>query len=70
MTILNQKRVILVNDETSMGNPNSNTGIYITAAKVAQNGLVDDNKREKEETKKENSKKDSHPKVAYSKKAI
>ena len=45
MTILNQKKVRLVNDETSMKNPDYRTGIYITAAKVGQCTLVNDNKR-------------------------
>ena len=70
MLILNQKKVILVNDETSMRNPDSSSGIYLTAAKVAQGGLVADNRREKEETKKGNSKEDIHPKVASSKEAM
>ena len=35
MAILNQKKVKLVNDETSMRNPDSSSGIYLTAAKVA-----------------------------------
>ena len=57
MTILNQKKVRLVNDETSMRNPDSSMGIYLTAAKVAQCTLVADNRREKEEAKKETAKK-------------
>ena len=36
MEILNQKKVILVNDETSMRNPDSRSGIYLTATKVSQ----------------------------------
>ena len=36
MTTLNKKNVILVNDETSMRNPDVSTIIYFTAAKVAQ----------------------------------
>ena len=57
MTILNQKKVRLVNDETSTRNPDSSMGIYLTAAKVAQCTLVADNRREKEEAKKETAKK-------------
>ena len=53
-----------------MRNPDSSSGIYLTAAKVAQGGLVADNRREKEETKKGNSKEDIHPKVASSKEAM
>ena len=49
MTILYQNNVILVNDETSMNNPDSSLVIYLTAAKVAQCRLVDENRREKEE---------------------
>ena len=52
MAIINQKRVRLVNDETYMSNPDSSSGFYLTAAKVAQYGLVDRNRREKEEAKK------------------
>ena len=55
--ILNQNKVILVNDETSIRNPDSITGIYITADKVAQCRLVAENRREKEEAKKETAKK-------------
>ena len=51
MAILNQKKVIFVNDETSMRKPDSSSGIYLTAAKVAQRRLVADNRREKEEAK-------------------
>ena len=57
MTILNQKKVRLVNDETSTRNPDSSMGIYLTAAKVAQCTLVADNRRKKEEAKKEPAKK-------------
>ena len=39
MTILNQKTVRLVNDETSTRNLDSSMGIYLTAAKVAQCSL-------------------------------
>ena len=53
MTILHQKKVRLVNDEISRRNPDSSSGIYLTAAKVAQCTLVDENRREKEEAKKE-----------------
>ena len=47
ITILNQKKAILVNDENSMKNPDLSTGIYLTAAKVAQYRLVADNRTEK-----------------------
>ena len=57
MTILNQKETRLVNDETSMRNPDSRTRIYLTAAKVVKFRLVADNRREKEEAKKETVKK-------------
>ena len=43
----------MVNDETSRRNPDSGLGIYLTAAKVAQCRLLDDNKRENKEAKKE-----------------
>ena len=52
MAILNQKKVRLVNDETSMRNPDSSLVIYLTSAKLAQCRLVGDNRREKEEAKK------------------
>ena len=48
MTIINQKKVILVNDETSTRNPYFSTGIYLNAGKVAKYILVSDNRREKE----------------------
>ena len=57
MTIINQKKVIFVNDETSTSNPDFSTGIYLTADKVLQFRLVYDNRREKEEAKKEIAKK-------------
>ena len=59
MIILQQKNTRLVNDETSRRNIDSNLGIYLTAAKVAQYRLVADNRREKEEAKKETAKKTS-----------
>ena len=47
MVILNKKNVILVNDEISMRNQDSSSGIYLTAANVYQYRLVADNRREK-----------------------
>ena len=47
MKILNQKKVRLVNDETSMSYPDFSTVIYLTAAKGDQNRLVAENRREK-----------------------
>ena len=47
----------MVNDETSMRNPDSSLGIYLTAAKLAQRIIVAENKREKQEAKKERAKK-------------
>ena len=52
MTILNQKKVRLLNDETSMRNPDSSSGIYLTAVKVVQCKLVAENRIENEEAKK------------------
>ena len=52
MAIINKKRVRLLNDETYIRNPDSSSGFYLTAAKVAQYRLVDKNRREKEEAKK------------------
>ena len=46
MMILQQKKVRLVNDETSSSNPDSDSVIYLTADKVAQCKLVADNRRE------------------------
>ena len=57
MTIINQKKARLVNDETSSRNPYPSTGIYLTASKVAQFRLVAENRREKEKAKKETVKK-------------
>ena len=51
MAILNQKKVRLVNDETSTRNPDSSSVIYLTAAKVSKCRLVDENRRENEEAK-------------------
>ena len=42
----------MVNDETSRGNPDYVLVIYLTAAKVAQCILVDENRIEKVEAKK------------------
>ena len=50
------KKVILENDVTSRRNPDSSSGIYLTADKVSQCRLVYDNMREKEEAKKETAK--------------
>ena len=57
MAILNQNKVRLINDETSMRNPYYSSGIYLTAAKVAKCRLVADNMKEKEEAKRETAKK-------------
>ena len=57
MAILNQKKLRLVNDETSMRNPDYSLVIYLTAAKVAQCRLMAENRREKEEEKMETAKK-------------
>ena len=59
MAILNQKKVRLVNDETSTRNPDSSSVIYLTAAKVSKCRLVDENRRENEEAKKKIEKKTS-----------
>ena len=47
--ITKQEKVRLIHDVTSRRNPDSNLGIYLTADKVAQYRLVDENRREKEE---------------------
>ena len=52
MLILQQDKVILINDVTSRRSLDSNPGIYPTTAKVAQCRLVDENRREKEEAEK------------------
>ena len=57
MAIPNQKKVILVNDETSMRNPDYSLVIYLIADKVAQYRLVAENSREKEEAKHQTAKK-------------
>ena len=58
-----QKKVILVYGETSRNNPDLIYGIYLTAAKVAQYRLVDENRREKEEAKNETAKKIATPRL-------
>ena len=57
MMILNKNKVRLINDVTPRRNPDSSSGIYITADKVAQCRLVTDNRIEKEEEKKKTAKK-------------
>ena len=52
MEIINQKKVRLAIDENSKRKPDSSLVIYLTAAKVAQCRLVDENRREMEEAKK------------------
>ena len=51
-TIVDQNNVRLVNYENFMRNPDSSTGIYLTADNVAQCIMVADNRREKEKAKK------------------
>ena len=57
MTIISQKKVILVNDETPIRKSDSSLGIYLTADRVSQYIPMAGNMREKEEVKKETSKK-------------
>ena len=57
IAILNQKKVRLINYETSMRNPDSSLEIYLTTSKVNYCRLMDENRREKEEEKKETAKK-------------
>ena len=53
MMILKQNKVKLENeDTTTRRNPDSTSGIYLTAVKVAQCRHVAENRREKEEGKK------------------
>ena len=53
MMVLNKRKVELLNEEANTSrNPNSTSGIYLTAAKVAQCRQVDANRREMEEAKK------------------
>ena len=47
MMILQKNKVRLLNDVTSRRNHDFNLGIYLTAAKVAEFRLVDDNRIEK-----------------------
>ena len=70
MMIFQQKKVQLVNNKTSIGNPDYISGIYLTTAKVAQLRLVADNRRKKKRVKKEKIKEDSHPNVASSTRTI
>ena len=60
---MKQKKVRLVEDETSRRNPDSSSGIYLTAAKVKKCRLVADNRRENEEAKKETAKKTAPQKL-------
>ena len=53
MMIIIRKKVKMENaDTTTRRNPDSTSGIYLTAVKVEQCRYVDDNRREKEEAKK------------------
>ena len=61
--ILHQKNVILVNYETSRRNPDSSSGIYLAATKVAQCRVVDENRRGYEEAKKKTAKNKSTQKL-------
>ena len=64
MMILKQKKVKLTNEDANIRrNPNSTSGIYLNAVKVAQFRQVDANRREKEEAKKVSSKKTATRKV-------
>ena len=45
MMIPHQKKVILVNNETSRRDPDSSLIIYLTAAKLAQCGMMSGNRR-------------------------
>ena len=49
MMILQQRKVRLVKDETSGRNPDSSSGIYPTATKLAQCILAAENRTEKKE---------------------
>ena len=55
-TILHQDKVRLENDVTTRNNPDSSSVEHLTAAKIAQSRLVDENMREKEDAKKETEK--------------
>ena len=68
MKIINQKKVTLINDETSMRNPDFSTEIYLGDAKVAQQRLVAENRREKEEAKKKTEKNTSTQKLHFQQK--
>ena len=62
--ILKQKKVKLENeDANTRRNPDSTSGIYLTAVKVAQCRQVAKNRREKEEAKKVTAKKTATRKV-------
>ena len=71
MEILNQKKARLANydnDISTRKNPNPTSGIYLTAAKLAQCIMVAENRREKEEVKKETAKKTAARKVCLQQK--
>ena len=62
--ILKKKKVKMANeDANTRRNPNSTSGIYLTAVKVAQCRQVDVNRREMEEAKKITAKKTATRKV-------
>ena len=64
MIILNKRKVKLENEEANTRrNPNSTSGIYLTAVKVAQCRQVAKNRRETEEAKKITAKKTATRKV-------
>ena len=69
MMILHQKKARLVKYETYSRNPDSGSGIYLTADKVAQCRPVAENMIEKKEEK-GNRKEDSPPKFSSSTEAI
>ena len=51
MMIIQQKKLILVNDENSRRNPDSDLVIYLNADKLSQCRLVGENRKYKEEKK-------------------
>ena len=62
--IMKQKKVKRLNEDAATSrNPDSTSGIYLTAFKVAQCRQVDKNRRKKEDTKKVTAKKTAKRKV-------
>ena len=68
MMVLHQKKVKLVNDVISRRDHDYSSVIYLTAVKLSQCRLVDENRIEKEEAKNKTAKKTATQKLHLQKK--